>query len=431
MSTWRRLNEYAGKPDTLLPGPASPDNGMNQFKSLSNPLLILSDAPEALTGLARVARDIASLAATMPEFRVATLGRGATGRSSFPWTQYSYPEDSGGWGEDYLMRVAEDFFRGERGVVFSNWDVSRLGWLSDPRTLPALHQKAYSRMDRRWDLWGYVPVDATGPTCSAYGAEMRSCLRGYDRLIAASEWGQGVLHESGRPDAGWIPHGIWMDRFDKIGKDGLNPASFVKSMLGPPWNNGITLGCNMANQARKDWPVAFECANMLKQQYGNRFLFWAHTNVEINYWNLYALIEDYGLARHIEITKDLTDNQLALRYSACDCTILPSAGEGFGYPIAESMACGTPCVVTDYAAGQEIVDRECRVPPQAMRVDTQYNLRRAVLNSVTFAATALHQIERKRSDWQGVSEQMRARVEHLGWDKLKYMWMRWLKEGLV
>ena len=43
----------------------------------------------------------------------------------------------------------------------------------------------------------------------------------------------------------------------------------------------------------------------------------------------------------------IPDEQLAMMYSGADCHILPSGGEGFGMTLLESMACGTPCIVTD------------------------------------------------------------------------------------
>jgi len=42
----------------------------------------------------------------------------------------------------------------------------------------------------------------------------------------------------------------------------------------------------------------------------------------------------------------IPDEQLATMYSGADCHILPSGGEGFGMTLLESMACGTPCIVT-------------------------------------------------------------------------------------
>ena len=133
----------------------------------------------------------------------------------------------------------------------------------------------------------------------------------------------------------------------------------------------------------------------------------------------------------LEVTTNCTDEQLALRYSACNCTILPTAGEGFGYPIAESLACGTPCITTDYAAGQELVpDEDMRVPAVAFKIDTMHNVRRAVLSGYGFASRVKLYVERGQEDREGMADRMRRSVEHLDWKKLKWVWMRWFREGI-
>jgi hypothetical protein len=53
--------------------------------------------------------------------------------------------------------------------------------------------------------------------------------------------------------------------------DKFHPIPDARKLLG--WGDSVVLGCNMANQARKDWPVAFECARLLKADFGNRFKF--------------------------------------------------------------------------------------------------------------------------------------------------------------
>ncbi len=50
------------------------------------------------------------------------------------------------------------------------------------------------------------------------------------------------------------------------------------------------------------------------------------------------------------IDRVLSDEEIAGVYTACDVLVHPYRGEGFGLPILEAMACGTPTIVTDGGA---------------------------------------------------------------------------------
>jgi len=81
------------------------------------PLLFLSDSPHLTSGLARITKDLATIASRLPEFRVGCLGRGGYGTSQLPFMQYNFP-DQDGWGQDHLDLVWRDFAGGEPGILF-------------------------------------------------------------------------------------------------------------------------------------------------------------------------------------------------------------------------------------------------------------------------------------------------------------------------
>ena len=47
--------------------------------------------------------------------------------------------------------------------------------------------------------------------------------------------------------------------------------------------------------------------------------------------------------------------QLGSLYRSADCLVSPTRGEGWDMPLMEAMACGLPCIATDWGAHQEFV----------------------------------------------------------------------------
>ena len=56
--------------------------------------------------------------------------------------------------------------------------------------------------------------------------------------------------------------------------------------------------------------------------------------------------------------QELSRDELAGLYAACDCLVHPYRGEGFGLPIAEAMACGLPVIVTARGAALDYCTAE-------------------------------------------------------------------------
>lgn len=58
----------------------------------------------------------------------------------------------------------------------------------------------------------------------------------------------------------------------------------------------------------------------------------------------------------IYISEDLTEEEMASLYRACDVFVSPYRGEGFCLPALEAMACGLPVIVTEGGATDDFVD---------------------------------------------------------------------------
>jgi glycosyltransferase involved in cell wall biosynthesis len=67
-------------------------------------------------------------------------------------------------------------------------------------------------------------------------------------------------------------------------------------------------------------------------------------------------IESAGLANHVRLLGFMTDADLPLAYRAADLTVVPTVSlEGFGLSTVESMAAGTPPIVTPVGGSPEVV----------------------------------------------------------------------------
>jgi glycosyltransferase involved in cell wall biosynthesis len=61
-----------------------------------------------------------------------------------------------------------------------------------------------------------------------------------------------------------------------------------------------------------------------------------------------------GAGHPVEVHADVADDQLWAAYALARCTVFPSLDEGFGLPIAESLACGTPVITSNYGGMLEV-----------------------------------------------------------------------------
>ncbi|MBX3175862.1 MAG: glycosyltransferase family 4 protein [Candidatus Hydrogenedentes bacterium] len=75
------------------------------------------------------------------------------------------------------------------------------------------------------------------------------------------------------------------------------------------------------------------------------------------------LIARHGLEPRLAHRTQLSEPDLVLAYNAADLLLWPSRFEGFGLPVLEAMACGTPVVCSDGGALPEVAGEAARVHP--------------------------------------------------------------------
>lgn len=79
---------------------------------------------------------------------------------------------------------------------------------------------------------------------------------------------------------------------------------------------------------------------------------------------------------NVIIKQNVSDAELRDYYSNARATILPSRYDPFPYTVLESMACGTPCIVSDNSGAKEAIDGYGRV----FHAGSSESLKRAIEN---------------------------------------------------
>jgi glycosyltransferase involved in cell wall biosynthesis len=73
------------------------------------------------------------------------------------------------------------------------------------------------------------------------------------------------------------------------------------------------------------------------------------------YENILARVEELGLSGDVMLPGYVPGSELPLWYNAAECFVYPSTYEGFGLPVLEAMACGTPVVTSNSSSLPEVV----------------------------------------------------------------------------
>lgn len=117
---------------------------------------------------------------------------------------------------------------------------------------------------------------------------------------------------------------------------------------------------------------------------------------------LHSMAERHGVADAVRFIGAVPNQELAQWYSAADVLLLASSREGWPNVLLESMACGTPVVVTDVGGVREIVQTETMGRIVAQR--TALALAEAVQGLLSPASDrAAVRAEAERFGWQRTS----------------------------
>jgi len=193
----------------------------------------------------------------------------------------------------------------------------------------------------QWDeipMASWTPVDHKGVPEEVIGWFNRKGKGKW--AIAMSRFGEQELLDAGveRSRLFYAPHSIDLNIFKPT-------PSTIRMELGVPEDAHLTI-CPQANKGVT--PIGL--ANGVKME---RFL-----------RNINAPLDRIKFAPQLNYRQVLDPSILDKCYSTADVLLQPSKGEGFGLPVIESQACGTPVIVTNWTAMPELVGSGWKVGGQ-------------------------------------------------------------------
>ena len=307
-------------------------------------LLFHSNAPWAPTGYGQQCGLFAPLLAERYELGISSF-YGLEG-ASIKWHDLPvFPGVGGEYGNGPLPEHAARFFGAPRdGLVVTLMDV----WVLDPG------------MARDLNMVCWVPVDHEPAPPKVIEFFVAS-----DAVpVAMSRFGQLQL---GRLDALYCPHGVDCESY--------RPQPQIRREIDAFPKDAFVVGMVAANKgrpSRKGFSQALQAFARFSEHHDNAYLY-LHTTLDPNYGqgeNLPALIEALGISmdrvrisdQYRMMHNPYSPRDMAKIYATLDVLLNPSWGEGFGIPVLESQACGTPAIVTDFSAMQEVCAAGWHVP---------------------------------------------------------------------
>ncbi len=220
---------------------------------------------------------------------------------------------------------------------------------------------------RQIPWFAFAPIDTT-PVSPRNLEALKACTR----PIALTRWGQNELRNAealGVPPALYLPHGydpqVWhpQDKMQARESLGIDPNVFFAAFV----------GVNDSLPSRKGIAELLFAWQIFRGQHDDTLLY-LHTDPQGNIpetgnhggVDIPVMLQSLSLDNDHSIrlvdpfryrTQSIPNTELARIAAAADVLVLPGKGEGFGVPIIEFAAVGTPAIVTNFGSMAELASQ--------------------------------------------------------------------------
>ncbi|MFZ1752678.1 MAG: glycosyltransferase [Caldilineaceae bacterium] len=256
------------------------------------------------------------------------------------------------------------------------WDLISFGWrllqlvrrlrpdvlhsyMAIPNNMAILLKVFAGRVRVVWSIRSaFMDVQKYGKVAQASYWLERKLSRFADAIIFNSHAGKlNALHNGfSARHTHVIPNGIDVDRF--------LPSPTTRQETRTAWGvdkSHLLIGVVARLDLMKDHPTFLSAAALLVQAFPQARFACVGGGPVAYQQQLQQMAADLGIAQYVSWIEAQSD--MPAVYSALDILCSASYGEGFSNVIAEAMACGVPCVVTDVGDSAWIVGDTGEVVP--------------------------------------------------------------------
>jgi glycosyltransferase involved in cell wall biosynthesis len=211
----------------------------------------------------------------------------------------------------------------------------------------------------RWLPWFPVDTEPASP-------RVLDALQGAALPLVYSHFGERMLKQAG-VECAYVPHGIEPAVYKVLPEDDV--AQFRTALFGDAPHLTLMVAANKGFD-RKAFQVNLRAwAAFAKEEPGALLYIHTDSTSQAQGVDLSALAAALGIAGRVRFPDRYSyylgypADYMALLYNAADVLLAASMSEGFGIPIIEAQACGTPVIVTDFASMPELVRWGTAVSP--------------------------------------------------------------------
>ncbi|MCI0394452.1 MAG: glycosyltransferase family 4 protein [Chloroflexi bacterium] len=127
---------------------------------------------------------------------------------------------------------------------------------------------------------------------------------------------------------------------------------------------------------------------------------------------IFARVQALGLGEQVRFAGYVSDEELPLWYNAASLLVFPSLYEGFGMPVVQAMACGTPVIAAETSAVPEVTG-EAALLFHPQDASALANHLASILDDPQLAATLRQRglLQAQQFSWELSGQQMAAIYE--------------------